>query len=582
MMNSFEKWPTLHQLLKEGSLSFIDLAFAECVLKGLKSAEESHAALLSCLFALSRQGHLILDLDHLEESLAPLDIPDCAPLSSLLCLGAKHFPKEGIATPTSSENTPSAWICRYGSYLYLQKNWVYESEILTHLQRLNTYPPALCLSPGPLNAQLNPMQQEAVKKALCHSLSLLTGGPGTGKTFTAAEIVTTCLASLPDKPYTILLTAPTGKAVAQLEANLKQATFGKATLRSGTLHAILELRPHIYEKNTRPLLADLIIVDECSMIDANIFSKLLASIPSGARVVLIGDKDQLPPIEAGSIFADLIEIPTLPSTQLTQSLRSDRTEILSLARFVQEGKADAAIELLSSKTAVEWIDLNKQENPINSYSYLWNRYKDCFPSHFLHKPTPEQLLDQLGSFSILSCMRHGALGVESINAYFLCQTLSQAQTGTFWTAPIIITKNDPDLGLFNGDLGVIVRKITPDFSTKTLSEHDIALFRDRRGGYRQIAALALNAFEYNYALSVHKSQGSEYDQVLILMPKGSDCFGKEVIYTALTRARHKVALAGCQDILRASMAKSSRKKSGIQARAKALSNEPKSANLSRK
>ncbi|MBI2810821.1 MAG: D-alanyl-D-alanine carboxypeptidase/D-alanyl-D-alanine-endopeptidase [Candidatus Melainabacteria bacterium] len=435
-------------------LEFIDHAFAKSVLKKVSSDNQSHAALLASLFALSRQGHLALDLEN--TGLSP-------ELTQLIQEGAATFPE------------PQAWICRFGTHVYLQKNWVYETQILANLDRLHRAQPVISIASEGFDLRLNPAQKSAIENAMRYSLSLLTGGPGTGKTFTAAELVKSCLAV---HPLRIVLTAPTGKAVAQLEANLRKTLAAEAQITAGTLHAVLNIKTHAYEEEeVSQLLADLILVDECSMIDAKIFARLLAAIPTGARLVLIGDKDQLPPVEAGSIFADLIDAGVYPFSHLTQCLRSDRDEILTLSRHVKEGKLD--ISLMESG-AIPWKDEE-------TLPQLWARFKDRFPSIQTERPAPEKLLGQLNQFTLLSCMREGALGVNAINSYFLHQYLGQAAMGTWFVAPILITRNDYDLQLFNGDLGYLVRKITPDNS---LSLDDYALFHDRSGGFRQIAALA--------------------------------------------------------------------------------------------
>ncbi len=561
-------------ILKKGSLALIDLAFAKSVLKKLGSTQEEHIALLAVLFALSRQGHLTLDLsaDGLITSLKLLEIEDIDFFAKLIRKGAETFPQQGIAdAPTGRPNTG---ICRFGNYFYLQKNWVYESEILVNLERLKNSLPAIALSAWTFDPRLNDAQKRAVDNGMRNSLSLLTGGPGTGKTFTAAELVKACLFSLPPDQrshYRIILTAPTGKAVAQLEGNLRKAIGDEAQVRSGTLHSILGIKLHAHDDEAKPLFADLVVVDECSMIDAKIFSRLVASVTSGVRLVLIGDKDQLPPVEAGSVFADLIDTGIFPATELSESLRSDRTEILSLAKYIREGKAEEALSFLSENKEIEWTDLEEEKKSIPQlYAHLWARCKDRFPSPYLEKPTPEQLMGRLGGFSILSCMRQGSLGVDAVNQYFLSQYLKLAAEGTWWVAPLMMTRNDHELQLFNGDLGVVVRKVIPNFSLRQFHSEDYTLFHDRKGGFRQIPALALNAFEYCYCLSVHKSQGSEYDEALILVPKGSESFGREVLYTAVTRARRKVSLAGSKEILRGAIAISSRKLSGIKERTQAL------------
>ena len=588
-MNRFKKWQTLDQYFKQGVFSFIDLAFAESVLKQLNSDEQEHAALLATLFALSRQGHLTLDLskESLESTLQILSTPDRIPssvknevfnrtwyesLSQLLHDGAATFPLQGIIDVERSD--ANAWICRRGTYYYLQRNWVYETEILKHLERLNTHLPAIPLSFSNIDSRLNLAQKKGIENAMKYSLSLLTGGPGTGKTFTATELVKACLHCFPlDRQLRIILTAPTGKAVSQLEGNLKEGLSSQVSIRAGTLHALLGIKSHLYEEEkVAALFADLIIVDECSMIDAKIFSQLLACIPVGARLILIGDQDQLPPIEAGSIFADLLEADAFPSSHLTECLRSDRKEILTLSHHIKQGNADAAFQSLNHEgiavdSSIHWIPLEENKRvPVQVCGNLWEQYHDRFTAHCLQKPLPEQIFNSFGHFALLSSMRQGPLGVDAINRYFLYQSLKKVPQGSWWLAPFMITRNDYELGVYNGDLGVLVRKITDHFSLRQFDLDDYALLSDRKGGFKQIAALNLPSFEYSYCLSVHKSQGSEYDEACILIPPGSESFGREVLYTAVTRARHKVTLMCHKEVFLKTMTSSSRKTSGLVSR----------------
>ncbi len=607
-MSRFKKWQKLNHYFEQGVLAFVDLAFAESLLyraqegfvnsglcetksnrseafrmrspslngkgyeenrfgevaaspnsKRLGSDEQGHAALLAVLFALSRQGHLTLDLskEALDSTLRLLGVNDTESLAELLHAGAETFPwwKDG-------------GICRFGTYYYLQKNWIYESEILKHLKRLNQHSPTIPLSFSTIDeTRLNEAQRKGVENAMTHSLSLLTGGPGTGKTFTAAHLVKACLHSLPEdkrRQMRIILTAPTGKAVAQLEGNLRNLISGEVSIRAGTLHAILGIKPYQDEEEKMTILfADLIIVDECSMIDAKIFSQLLASVPTGARLILIGDKDQLPPIEAGSIFADLLDADVFPSAHLTESLRSDRSEILKLSHHIKQGNTTAALECLEGNSEIVWVDLKENKKTLLN---LWEKYQGHFITYEIERPQPEQILTKMGQFTLLSSMRQGALGVDEVNRYFLYQSLQQIPQNAWWIAPIMITRNDYPLELYNGDLGFLVRRVTSDFSLRQFNLDDYALFHDRKGGrfrYKQIAALNLTSFEYSYCLSVHKSQGSEYDETVILVPPGSESFGREVLYTAVTRARNKISLMCSKDLFTEALAISSRKTSGL-------------------
>jgi exodeoxyribonuclease V alpha subunit len=549
------EWSVLDALVGKGSLECIDLVFARSALKKEEGAREEHAALLAVLFALLRRGHLVLDVSSqgLQSALQCFEMEDTDSFAALVRKGAETFP-------------PHTWVCRLGFHFYLQKNWVYESEILAHLTRLCGKVSAL---PYTMNEKLNALQKAAVEGGMENSLFLLTGGPGTGKTFTAVELVKAHLSILSleqKRHYRIILTAPTGKAVAQLEGNVRKVVDAEVHIQAGTLHAILGIKAHRHDEERPPLFADLVIVDECSMIDAKLFARLLASIASGTQLVLIGDKDQLPPVEMGSIFADLIDSGKFPSVHLTESLRSDRLEILRFASWIKEGKVQEAFSFLLKNTEVAWMDLGEENSRLAQfYQYLWERCQDHFPSPSSEKPDPQQLMNQPSSFSILSCMRQGPLGVDALNNYFLQQSLKQAPLGSWWVAPILVTRNDRELQLFNGDVGFVMRKIGPHFSLRQFELEDSVFFPDRREGhgFRQFPALALGAFEYSYALSVHKSQGSEYDEVLILIPEGSESFGREVLYTAVTRARHKVSLAGSKAVLCHAISTSSRKASGI-------------------
>ena len=632
-MKRFEKWQLLDQYYKQGVFAFVDLVFAQRALKKLNSEKEEHAALLATLFALSRKGHLSLDLSQngLNVALQLLSVSSPDDLTELLQRGAAAFPAHGITDIQGDSNDiPNAWICRLGMHYYLQKNWVYESEVLKHLERLSSNAPAISLSVSSFDPRLNEAQKSAVENTMRNNLSLLSGGPGTGKTFTAAQIVKTYLHALSLEKrdrIRIILTAPTGKAVAQLEGNLRNDFTNEVSIRSGTLHALLGVKENgEEEEEIKMFFADLILVDECSMVDVKIFSRLLASIPAGARVILIGDKDQLPPIESGSIFADILDADVFPSTHLTQCLRSDCSEILTFSQLVKRGDDGAALEFLEDNPNLSWVDFEKEKKTsMQLCADLWEQYKGHCATYYLDKPFPEEILKLLGRFILLSSMRQGPLGVDVVNRYFLHQSIKQAPKNCWLAFPIIVTRNDYEMQLYNGDLGLLVRKLTPEgvaklqFGTKSalfaqdsdsaqiaysqssmsifaetesvqkssnlaskasfatpsskFSLHqfeleDYILFQDRKGGYRQIAALSLTSFEYSYCLSVHKSQGSEYDEVIVLIPPGSERFGREVLYTAVTRARNKISLMCAKDLLVRIMTTSSRKISGLRARLK--------------
>ncbi len=518
-------------------LSPLDLFFAERI---LRTTCEEHLVCAALLFAFYRQGHLALPLSDLMSSLRLLPGHQSCDLDQLV-----HLVQEGMSTLPS---TPA--ICIEHGRLYLQKNALCEQRLVEHLYRLmrttpRTFPP---VESSPL---LNNAQRQALDLAYRHPLSLLVGGPGTGKTYTAAHLVQAFLAK-PDAR--VILTAPTGKAALQLETYVRKFLISPNQIRSGTLHALLGVKSKKTSQESTPLFADLILVDECSMIDAQLFARLLASILPGTRLVLIGDPSQLPSVDAGSVFADLLSA-SLPMTELTECVRSDRREILTLSAHIRAGEVNEVLAILAQPSeTVSCSELHLQDP----------RMKGSFD----HEPDPHELMRQLESFRFLSCMRQGAYGVDALNRHLLEQSFEAALTSTWWVAPILVTRNDPSLELCNGDAGLLVRRMSTSVSLFHLSPEDYALFPDRHSkeSYRRLPALALPAYEYGYCLSVHKAQGSEYDEVFILIPPGAEVFGREVLYTAVTRARHRVTLAGSLDTIRQVLQNSARKISGLPVR----------------
>jgi exodeoxyribonuclease V alpha subunit len=433
---------------------------------------------------------------------------------------------EEIVADAPKAMIPTTPFCRFNQYYYLQKNWIFETRFLNSVKRLLSKKISKLVPPQLKN--LNPHQEDAIKLAFENPLIVITGGPGTGKTYTAIHLVKAYLEKQPDAK--VVLAAPTGKAVSKLES-----AFGtNQNVRTATLHALLGLSQNstFLEENVY-IDADLILVDECSMIDAAVFSCLLGSIPDRARLILMGDKDQLSPVESGSLFADLKESQKVPCISLTHCLRSDQPQILLLAKAVNEADVTTVLSQIVSCD-------------------LWKEIRENFPGPFYFKKTPEELLASLEKFRILSCIRKGPFGVDTLNEAIFHYFVTKMEPGTSLAVPILITKNDYNLGLFNGDTGVLI---------KEFSEEDVSYAFFPSG--KKIAVSLLPPFEYAYVLSVHKSQGSEYDTVLVLVPTGSEVFGREVLYTAITRAKNKILIDGDKEVIRTALACSSKRLSGL-------------------
>ena len=573
-----KRFPRIFPLLGEEGLLDIDAALVLLLLKDNKDASENAAAFLFKLVSAARLGHLCLKREENKILPSALELVEnvefARALDAMAELGVSELPTALIHMP-GFDNTPLRPIRQEGPYFYLQKNAFFEERFVFNLLRIGSY--VLEDRKGSIfcSDKLNKEQKKGVETALTSSMSLITGGPGTGKTFTAAQIAGVFRAEMHDMGKAlprIILAAPTGKAAAHLEKNVRKELGQEVKLISGTLHMLLSIKSsEDMMKAGMPLHADLIIVDEASMIDARLLSYFLSRIEEGTRVVLMGDKDQLPPIDSGSLFADLvdycIETGSIPCTQLKECLRSDKKQILDFAEAINRGDVQGIKEVLERPgAALARIALFSEGGSILScYESLWDLCQEKFPVKENYTMDPLELLQKFDQFRILSCVRKGPVGVDAINAFFRRKYREEISDNEFFACPILITKNDYSQGLFNGDIGLLIQKKKQrDY---VFDSQDMAYFYDKSTTLvRKIPAVMLPSFEYAYCLSVHKSQGSEYDNVLVLVPTSSGSFGKEVLYTAVTRAKSSVIIDASDAMLEKLISRSSRKISGLHAR----------------
>lgn len=540
----------------QDQITVADAALADVLLRGYPETDPSARKFLCYLSRACREGHLCVQVQ------GDRVVPELAdgPLPKQLEKGSACIPSQLITDVTAAPDTyPATPLCRRGDFFYFQKYWLYETSILNDLRRIIQDVPALacdktCLEKA-LNVSLEKLtaqQAMAIRNAANTCLSIICGGPGTGKTYTAGMMIRLIEQALPEparKSLCVVITAPTGKAACNLEKSLRKAC-GAIDVNAKTLHALLGMRSlsKPLHELTKTLDADIIVVDEASMIDVKIMAALLAAVKPGARLVMLGDRHQLPPVEVGAIFHDMVALPLCTShvVELDRCLRTDRTEILAFANAVKEGHADgvamAALRPINFDTLVDAAAKN-------------------FPSPQCSGKDPMKGLEAFNAFRILSPLRQGPYGVEEINRRILQRMERRVKEGELMVIPIVIAQNDYRLALFNGEGGLLVRR-----KGKCDSE-DFAIFE---GGLdadcRRIPASLLPQFEYGYCLSVHKSQGSEFDHVLLLMPEGAEVFGREMVYTGITRAKHRLEVWGEETTLRAALAKKPFRLSGLKER----------------
>jgi exodeoxyribonuclease V alpha subunit len=457
-------------------------------------------------------------------------------------------------------------------------------------------------------------QRHAVATAVRHRFCVISGGPGTGKTRTVAIVLALLLEQAGANPLRIALAAPTGKAAARLQESIKglkdslpctEAVKGQLPIEAFTLHRLLGTRPDSVEcrfNAENPLPFDLVVVDEASMVDLALMAKLFAATPLHARLVLLGDKDQLASVETGSVLADICAgaqgppparpgLPSVSSTersglsdcvvQLEKNYRfGAHSGLLALSRAIHDDDAEGVLRLLQTpplfrekKAAVTTsrssisLPANPREGiasaslppPPELKERLRRRVLDGFGTG-LRSRQPLEALRALNQFRILCAVRKGPFGVEALNRcveeILNDARLIRPQERWYAGRQVMVTRNDPDLRLFNGDVGVIL----PDASSGDLR----AWFLGMNNEPRSVSPSRLPEHETAFAMTVHKSQGSEFDEVLFILPdRESPVLSRELLYTGVTRASRHLELWFHEPILRAAVANRVERMSGL-------------------
>lgn len=595
------KLPTLEQLRRAGVVAALDEHFARCL--GRIGGETRETALVAAALAARRvsESHVCLDLAEIAGAEPRADVavsggaetPDLSdhafpPLADWLADLEQSPLVRGLGGP--------APLVLDGHRLYLRRYHDYEIELA---RRVRERAERRCadvdlarlrdglqrLFPGGPRPS---WQRIAAAVAFLRRFTVIAGGPGTGKTWTAARIVALLaeqgLERFGRAPH-IQLLAPTGKAAARLRESLRDSRASlpcEPAVRAAmpddasTIHRALGATPdgRFRRSADSRLVADAVIVDEASMVDLALMSRLVAAIPDHARLILLGDRDQLASVQAGSVLADLCgesggptssfspdaarEIAALTGDEvpvaraggppvrdcivtLSESRRfGEQAGIVALTRAIQEARVSDVIEVLRSPSHGDAVlveptgDLDERVAELATAGYA---------SSF-RAPDPHVRLAALARFRVLCAHRRGPDGVEPINAVIeraLAERHRLTVSEPYYVGrPLLVTRNDPSTRLSNGDVGLVVR--TPDGSKKALFPgEDVAGEGAARS--RLISTARLPAVETAFAITVHKSQGSEFEDVVVVLPdKPSPVVTRELLYTAVTRARRSVTL----------------------------------------
>lgn len=494
-------------------------------------------------------------------------------------------PAEWLAAVRASAlmDTPPVLHLYDDRLLYLDRYWLEEKQVCDDLiALLASRPRADVRASERLFPPDYPEQREAAEIALSQAVTVLTGGPGTGKTTTIAKLLAEVAEQAELAGFAlprIALAAPTGKAAARLAeaVQLQLARLDAADrarlggLEAMTLHRLLGRRPDSssrfrHDRGNR-LPHDVIVVDETSMVSLTLMARLLEAVRTDARLILVGDPDQLASVEAGAVLADLVDGLSGRADVRVAALRTSHRfgkSIGLLADAIRAGDADGALALLrSGDEHIEFIELREGEDPSD-------RLRSILLPHALRLREAAVLgvgdaaLATLDEHRLLCAHRQGPFGVRRWNRQ-VEQWLS-AETGlppwSEWYAgrPLLVIANDYALRVFNGDTGVAVAG--PDGLRAVIAGAT---------GPLDFATSRLSDVETMHAMTIHKSQGSQADEVTVLLPgEESRLLTRELFYTAVTRAQEKVRVIGSEDSARSAIGRRAMRASGLAARLRAI------------
>ncbi len=535
-----------------------------------------------------RHGHVCLELDRLaaqgltDDDGQPVDVtlPEADPwIERLAASPAVRQPDEVGPVPLVLD----------GRRLHLDRYWRHEQRLADGL--LDALGAIDDRDPSDVDAVLDRLfdeseagagQREAARRVAGRRLVVLTGGPGTGKTTTVVRMLAVLAATAPaGAPPRMVLAAPTGKAAARM-AEAVRADVDRlgvddtvvAHLRrveSSTLHRLLGWNPgrptRFRHDASNPLPHDVVVVDEASMVSLPLMTRLVDALGPSARLVLVGDREQLTSIDAGAVLADVAAAGRMADSHvhLTHTFRFGvESGIFEVARAVERGVVDDVLDALDGRhDDVRLVDAPGGDLDAEVWTRIVDRAR-ALGALARSGADPAEVLAAADAFRVLAPLRRGPQGVDTLNrriAAALATGTDRLGTHPVGT-PLIVTRNDHVQRLYNGDVGVVV----PD----PARDRGVVAFWAPGGDVRLLATSRLPPHEPVHAMSVHRSQGSQFDEVIVVLP-GVDTplLTRELVYTAVTRARRDATIHGAAPILRGAIERRVQRASGLRERLQA-------------